>query len=173
MIGYHFSFGAFVKLYQRYVKSIAAAASLLLLLAIGLLGSNLPIGWLYGSMTYMQLGAHAWYAGLFRLAVYGLQIIASLAFLGLVPYGLSRMTGLGRRTLYVFLLHGFVVRTAVISGLYTYIGNPAGAALLLAGAVGCTVLLAQPAVRRLLNPLVEPSVQWMISLQRAAIRRSL
>ncbi|MEK3903183.1 acyltransferase family protein [Paenibacillus sp. FSL R7-0179] len=173
VIGYHFSFGAFVKLYQRYVKSIAAAASLLLLLAIGLLGGDLPMGWLYGSMTYMQLGAHEWYAGLFRLAVYGLQFIASLSFLGLVPYGLSRMTGLGRRTLYVFLLHGFVVRTAVISGLYAHIGNPAGAALLLAGAVGCTVLLAQPAVRRLLNPLVEPSVDWMISLQRAAIRRSL
>lgn len=173
MIGYHFSFGAFVKLYQQYVKSIAAAASLLLLPAIGLLGADLPLGWLYGSMTYMQLGAHEWYAGLFRLAVYGLQFIASLAFLGLVPYGLSHMTGLGRRTLYVFLLHGFVVRTAVISGLYGYIGNPAGAALLLAGAVGCTVLLAQPAVKRLLNPLVEPSVNWMISLRRAAIRRSL
>ncbi|MFD1908662.1 hypothetical protein ACFSQ7_38735 [Paenibacillus rhizoplanae] len=91
-----------MKLYQRYVKSIAAAASLLLLVAIGLLGADLPMGWLYGSMTYMQLGAHEWYAGLFRLAVYGLQFIASLAFLGLVPYGLSRMTGLGRRTLYVF-----------------------------------------------------------------------
>lgn len=173
VIGYHFSFGAFVKLYQRYVKSIAAAASLLLFCAIGLLGRGLPMGWLYGSMTYMQLGAHEWYAGLFRLAVYGLQFTASLAFLGLVPYRLSRMTGLGRRTLYVFLLHGFVVRTAVISGLYGYIGNPAGAALLLAGAVGCTVLLAQPAVKRLLNPLVEPSVNWMISLQRATIRRSL
>ncbi|MFD1908663.1 hypothetical protein ACFSQ7_38740 [Paenibacillus rhizoplanae] len=61
----------------------------------------------------------------------------------------------------------------MISGLYGYIGNPAGAALLLAGAVGCTVLLAQPAVKRLLNPLVEPSVNWMISLRRAAIRRSL
>lgn len=83
------------------------------------------------------------------------------------------MTDLGRRTLYVFLLHGFIVRAAAVSGLYAYIGNAAGAALLIAGAVSCTVLLAQPAVRRMLNPLVEPSVDWMISLQRAAIRRSL
>ncbi|QUL56518.1 fucose 4-O-acetylase [Paenibacillus tritici] len=173
VIGTHFSFGAFVKLYQQYVKITAAAASLLLLALIGLFGRDLPLGWLYGSMTYMQLGAHDWYAGLFRLAVYGLQFAASLAFLGLVPYRLSRMTDLGRRTLYAFLLHGFIVRAAAVSGLYDYITSPAGVALLLAGAVGCTVLLAQPALRRLLNPLVEPSVDWIISLQRAALRRSL
>lgn len=173
VIGYHFSFGAFVKLYQQYVKTAAAAASLLLLVVMGVAGRGLSMGWLFGSMTYMQLGAHEWYAGVFRLAVYGLQFAASLAFLGLVPYGLSRMTDLGRRTLYVFLLHGFIVRAAAVSGLYAYIGNAAGAAVLIAGAVACTVLLAQPAVRRMLNPLVEPSVDWMISLQRAAIRRSL
>lgn len=173
VIGYHFSFGAFVKLYQRYVKTAAAAASLLLLVLMGLLGHNLPLGWMYGSMTYMQLGVNEWYAGVFRLGMYGLQFAASLAFLGLVPYRLSRMTDLGRRTLYVFLLHGLVVRAAAVSGVYAYIGNAAGAAVLLFCAVAGTVLLAQPAVRRLLSPLVEPSVDWMISLQRAALRRSL
>lgn len=173
VIGYHFSFETFVKLYHRYVKIAAAAASLLLLVLIGLLGRDLPAGWLYGSMTYMQLGAHEWYAGVFRLMLYGLQFAASLAFLGWVPYRLCRMTDLGRRTLYVFLLHGLVVRAAAVSGLYAYIGNAAGAAVLLICAVACTVLLAQPAVKRLLNPLVEPSVDWMISLQRAALRRSL
>ena len=173
VIGYHFSFETFVKLYHRYVKIAAAAASLLLLVLIGLLGRDLPVGWLYGSMTYMQLGAHEWYAGVFRLMLYGLQFAASLAFLGWVPYRLCRMTDLGRRTLYVFLLHGLVVRAAAVSGLYAYIGNAAGAAVLLICAVACTVLLAQPAVKRLLNPLVEPSVDWMISLQRAALRRSL
>ncbi|MNW64240.1 hypothetical protein D3C74_425070 [compost metagenome] len=123
-------------------------------------------------MTYMQLGAEEWYAGVYRLALYAVQITASLAFLGLVPYGLSRMTDWGRRTLYVFLLHGLVVRLAAASGIYDYIGNAAGAALVLLTAVLFTVLLAQPAVKRLLHPLVEPSVNWMITLQRAALRRT-
>ncbi|MBW4085502.1 acyltransferase family protein [Paenibacillus sp. S150] len=173
VIGYHFSFAAFVRVYKKYVKIAAAAASVLLFLLLGTLGSKLPLGWLYGSMTYMQLGAPEWYAGVYRLGMYGLQLAASLAFLGWVPYRLSRMTDWGRRTLYVFLLHGLVVRLAAASGIYDYLGNAGGAALVLLCAVSFTVLLSQPAVKRLLHPMVEPSVDWMITLQRAALRRSL
>lgn len=173
VIGYHFSFDTFIRFYKKYVKIAAAALSLVLLVLLGTMGSDLPLGWFYGSMTYTQLGATEWYAGMYRLAMYGLQLGASLAFLGWVPYGLSRMTDYGRRTLYVFLLHGFVVRLAAVSGVYAYLGNAAGAALVLLFAVLCTVLLAHPAVKKLLHPLVEPSVNWMINLQRAALRRSL
>ncbi|OKP79090.1 fucose 4-O-acetylase [Paenibacillus helianthi] len=173
VIGYHFSFEALARIYTKTVKIAAAAASVLLLLILGMLGSKLPLGWLYGSMTYMQLDAPEWYAGVYRLGMYGLQLAASLAFLGWVPYRLSRMTDWGRRTLYVFLLHGFVVRLAAVSGIYTYLDNAAGASALLLCAVSFTVLLAQPAVKRVLHPLVEPSVDWMITLQRAALRRSL
>lgn len=172
VIGYHFSFGTFAKLYRKYIKAAAAAASILILAVLAVSGPDIPLGWLYGNMTYMQLGAEEWYAGVYRLALYAVQITASLAFLGLVPYGLSRMTDWGRRTLYVFLLHGLVVRLAAASGIYDYIGNAAGAALVLLTAVLFTVLLAQPAVKRLLHPLVEPSVNWMITLQRAALRRT-
>lgn len=172
VIGYHFSFGTFSKLYHKYVKITAAAVSVLIFALLGTLGSGLPLGWLYGSMTYMQLDAHEWYAGVYRLALYGLQIASSLAFLGWVPYRLSRMTDWGRRTLYVFLLHGLVVRLVAVSGVYAYIGNAAGAGMLLLSAIIFTVLLAQPGVKRLFHPIVEPSVDWMITLQRAALRRT-
>ncbi|MBY0010995.1 acyltransferase family protein [Paenibacillus typhae] len=172
VIGYHFSFGAFSRLYRKSIKTSAAAASVLFLAVLAAASPELPLGWLYGNMTYMQLGAGEWYAGVYRLALYAVQIAASLAFLGLVPYGVSRMTDWGRRTLYVFLLHGFIVRLAAVSGIYSYLGNTAGALLLLAAAVLCTVLLAQPAVKRWLHPLVEPPVDWMITLQRAALRRT-
>ncbi|WP_379146115.1 acyltransferase family protein [Paenibacillus sp. sgz500992] len=172
VIGYHFSFSNFAKWVQKYVKIAAAAFSVLIFALLAVLGSGFPMGWLYGSMTYMQLGAGEWYAGLYRLAVYALQFTASLAFLGWVPYQVSRMTDWGRRTLYVFLLHGFIVRLAAISGVYAYIGNAAGTALLLLCAILSTVLLAQPGVKRLLHPIVEPSVDWMITLQRTALRRT-
>ncbi|WP_342565129.1 fucose 4-O-acetylase [Paenibacillus sp. FSL R7-0345] len=172
VIGYHLSFGTFTKLYRKNIKTAAAAVSVLLLAVLVLASPGLPLGWLYGNMTYMQLGATEWYAGMYRLALYAVQIAASLAFLGLVPYGVSRMTDWGRRTLYVFLLHGFIVRLAAASGIYSYIGNTAGAVLLLSAAVLCTLLLARPAVKRWLHPLVEPQVDWMISLQRAALRRT-
>lgn len=173
VFGYHFSFQTFARFYQKWTKISAAAVSILLLILLALWGSEIPLGWLYGNMTYMQLGIHEWYAGIYRLALYGLQLAASLAFLGWVPYQLSRMTDWGARTLYVFLLHGFIVRFAAISGVYSTIGSTAEVVLLLSSCVILTVLLAQPGVKRLLHPLVEPSVNWMISLQRAALRRSL
>lgn len=173
VIGYHFSFQFFYRFFSKWIKITAAAASILLFILFGALGSELPLGWLYGSMTYLQLGYQEWYAGIYRLAMYCLQIAASLAFMGWVPTQLCRMTDWGSRTLYVFLLHGFIVRFAAVSGLYTYLNNAVGASLLVLSAILLTILLAQPKVKGLLHFIVEPPVNWMISLQRAAIRRSL
>ncbi|WP_379133311.1 acyltransferase family protein [Paenibacillus sp. sgz500958] len=170
--GYHFSFSAFTRLYTKWIKGIAVAASLFLFVLLMVLGSELPLGWLFGSMTFMQLGHHEWYAGLYRLAIYALQLTAGLAFLGWVPMRSSRMTDWGKRTLYVFLLHGFIVRLAAVSGLYTHLGNMAGLLALLAAAITLTVLLAQPLVKQSLHLLVEPSVSWVMTLQRAVLRRS-
>lgn len=172
VIGYHFSFEAFTRIYTKWIKIVAAAASLLLFISLMNWGANLPLGWFFGSYTYMQLEHQEWYAGLYRLAMYGLQFIAGLAFLGWIPFRESRMTDWGRRTLYVFLLHGFIVRLAVVSGVYTYLGNAAGAVLLLTAAVSLTVLLAQPSIKQWMHPLVEPSVNWVMTLQRVVLRRS-
>ncbi|MFD1773312.1 hypothetical protein [Paenibacillus rhizophilus] len=76
------------------------------------------------------------------------------------------MTGLGRRTLYVFLLHGLIVRFAAASGIYSYLNNPAGAVLVPAAAVLLTLLLAQPFVKSALHPLVEPGIEPVLSLHR-------
>ncbi|NUU63691.1 acyltransferase family protein [Paenibacillus agri] len=173
VIGYHFSFPAFLRLYHKWAKTSACVCSILLLILLGLWGNILPHGWLYGSMTYMQLGHHEWYAGLYRLGLYGWQFAASLAFLGWVPYRMSRMTDWGRRTLYVFLLHGLIIRLATTSGIYNVISGATGITVLIGTAILLTILLAQPAVKRLLHPLVEPSTAWMVDLQRAALRRSL
>ncbi|BCG58332.1 acyltransferase [Paenibacillus sp. URB8-2] len=167
IIGYHLSFAAVARLFVPGVKIAAAlfSAVLLAILSTGAAG-NIPAGWLYGSMTYTQLGAEHWYAGLYRLALYGLQLASSLAFLGLVPLREGRMTSLGRRTLYVFLLHGLIVRFAAASGIYSYLSNPAGAVLVPAAAVLLTLLLAQPFVKSALHPLVEPGIEPVLSLHR-------
>jgi fucose 4-O-acetylase-like acetyltransferase len=83
------------------------------------------------------------------------------------------MTDWGSRTLYVFLLHGFIIRFAAVSGLYSYINHSIDAVLLVLSAIVLSILLAQPSVKRLLHPIVEPPVGWMITLQRVALRRSL
>lgn len=167
VIGYHLSFGSVVSWLTAKTRVLASFVSLLLLaVCLGGGAAGLPVGWLYGSMTYGQLGAVQWASGLYRVAVYGLQAVCSLAFLGLVPPRAGRMTGLGRRTLYVFLLHGFIVRFAAASGLYSQIGHSAEMALVPAAALALTLVLAQPFFKRLLHPIIEPKVEPAFALLR-------
>lgn len=173
IIGYHFNFAAFVNLFTRWKRTGAALVSLSIFVILGLWGLNLPEGWLFGNMTFMQLGHHEWYAGIFRVALYILQFISAAAFLAWIPTFESRMTDLGRRTLYVFLLHGFIIRIANTTELYQHIHGTGGAILLILSAIALTILLSQPFVRRTAHPLVEPSIHWAISLENRAFRRSI
>lgn len=173
LIGHHFQFEKFVNFFTFKKRLGAAFISIGIFVILGLWGLNLPEGWLYGSKTYMQLETYGWYAGVIRIALYLLQFISAAAFLAWVPMYASRITELGRRTLYVFLLHGFIIRLTYSSGLYQYIQQPWGAGLLILSAVMLAILLAQPAVRRIAHPFIEPSIHWVSSLERRAFNRSL
>ncbi|WP_110931832.1 acyltransferase family protein [Paenibacillus bouchesdurhonensis] len=168
--GYHFSFAYLIKIFtpKRRLFTLALAAALLG--TIALWGSRVDVGWLYGSMTYSQLGHYEWHAGLYRLALYALQLLAGIAFLSFVPLRESKLTDLGRRTLYVFLLHGLIIRIAAASPLYDYITNAAASIMLIIGAVLLTLLLSHSFVRKWTSPVIEPSVQWLLNLERRAFR---
>lgn len=172
VIGYHFSFAAFKRRVTPLKKIGAAALSAALLAVIAFHGIRLPEGWLFGSQTYLQLGRQEWYAGAYRLALYGLQSASGAAFLGWIPFRHGRLTDLGRRTLYVFLLHGIIVRLAAALGLYGYIRHPAEAAVLLAGAVLMACVLAQPFVKKAAYRVIEPQVGWILRLERIALGKT-
>ncbi|HEY2492177.1 MAG TPA: fucose 4-O-acetylase [Paenibacillus sp.] len=173
LIGHHFNFEKFLNFFTFEKRLGAAFISTGIFVILGLWGLNLPEGWLFGSMTYMQLESYGWFAGVFRIALYLLQFISAAAFLAWVPMYAGRITELGRRTLYVFLLHGFIIRLAYSSGLYQHIQRPLDAVVLILSAVMLTILLAQPAVRRIAHPIIEPSIRWVSSLERRGVNRSL
>lgn len=166
--GYHFSFEKLEQLLTIKTRGIALSVSILLFAVIFLGGADLAPGWLYGNMTYGQLDHHEWYAGIFRLSLYLLQTIAGAAFLSFVPKGASLLTDYGRRTLYVFLLHGFIIRFAAVSPLYQYFNNDWAALILVIGAILLTLLLSQTFVRKWTFLFIEPSVQWALTMQRRA-----
>lgn len=168
IIGYHFSYARLKLLFTHKVKIFALSASALLFLWIALGGLNISPGWLYGNMTYGQLGQIAWYTGIFRMLLYILQALAAASFLAFVPWRKSSITDMGRRTLYVFLLHGFIVRLAALSPIYSWIHSDVASLVLVAAAVALTLLLCQPFVRKLAAPLIEPSVQWIVDLEHRA-----
>lgn len=167
--GYHFSFEKIEQLFTLKTRAIAMSASILLFVVIALTGADISPGWLYGSMTYGQLGHHEWYAGMYRFTLYLLQIVAGAAFLSFVPKGASLLTDYGRRTLYVFLLHGFIIRIAAISPLYQYVNNEWTAILVILGATCFVLLLSQAIIKKWTSPIIEPPIQWALALQRRAV----
>src|SRR5699024_8059062 len=61
------------------------------------------------SKSYGDLGMPE-YGGLARLLVYATSALMAMSILAWVPQQKLRMTDLGRRTLYVYLLHGFFIQ---------------------------------------------------------------
>lgn len=167
--GYHFNFSGLDRFLNRKTRTAGILLSAALFAGLTVYGSHLAPGWLYGNMTYMQLGQEAWFAGLNRIALYLLQFAAGAVFLAFVPKQESRLTDFGRRTLYVFLLHGFLIRLAAISPIYGYVDSWAGSLAVIALAVGLTLLLSLPFVRKWTSPVIEPPVQWALNLERKAL----
>ncbi|AWB45658.1 fucose 4-O-acetylase [Paenibacillus sp. CAA11] len=161
--GYHYSYAYFVKFITRNIRRLALLTSLILLGAAAIWSNQMQIGWLYGSMTYAQLQYHEWYAGLFRATIYMVQIISAAAILLLVPQRQHRITDWGKRTLYVFLLHGLIVRFAAVSPIYSYIESPAASFALMLAAILLTILLCHPKVKQMTSWIIEPRVEWLFA----------
>ncbi|MFB5678700.1 acyltransferase family protein [Paenibacillus terreus] len=163
VLGYHMTYEKISYLRNPRFRAAAISGSMLLLAAAVWTSAHLQTGWLYGSMTYAELGHGEWYAGLFRIGIYLLQLVASSAFLGFVPFAAGWLSRLGSRTLYVFLLHGFIIRGAAAAGIFAYIHTAFGIICIMVTACLLTVLLALPAFKRAAHPLIEPNVDWLFT----------
>ena len=162
MIGYYFNYEHFVQFLTTKFRIVAGTLSLTLLVLIGLFAKELNPQWLFGSFTFAYFGHHEWYVGIFRLLIYALEFIAAISFLACVPQRVSWITDFGKRTVYVFLLHELVIRSAVALGIYDHITQPAQMLLVLVAAFGCTLLLSLPIVKKLAHPIIEPQFHTIV-----------
>ena len=160
--GYRFRPDRLLSLYASRLRYLLRLLPVALLAAIPFTPWQDAVGWLYGRFTYTELHAWGWAAPLTRAGVYVLQFAAGAGILALIPQRSVAWTGLGRRTLYVFLLHGLFIRTAVYLDLYPSIRSWAQVGLLILGLLALAWLLAQPAVKRLTGWFVElPVDAWL------------
>jgi len=118
--------------------------------------------WFFYDDSYAGLGAETWYAGLIRLGLIVLAVVLTAAFFVLVPRGRTWLTPFGQATMYIYLLHSFVLyplrETGVLRG-----DHPT--ALWLGGMiVACTLisfLLGSRPIRKIFRPLIEPKPRWL------------
>lgn len=118
--------------------------------------------WLFYEDAYADLGGEQWWAGGVRIALMILAVILSAAFFALIPRGTYWWTRFGQYTMYVFLLHSFVLYPFRESGVLrdldpTWLWLP----LVTLSSVMLALALATQPVRWLFRPLVEPRPQWL------------
>lgn len=119
---------------------------------------------------FASFGYEQWWAGLGRLAVMLVAAAMIFAVLILIPRRQTWFTQFGQATMYVYLLHTFVLyplrETGVLDG-----ERPLWYILLaLVFSFGLTVALSTKPIVRLFKPIVEPDTRWLFARESSAVR---
>ncbi len=121
-----------------------------------LLFHDYNVQWLYGDNPYSYLGVEGWRGGATRLSLYGISFALVFAFLTLVPTSPTIFTKMGTRSIYPFLLHGFLIRLAHALGIFAHVQKPWERGALLFIAVALTIFLSTKLVEQATRFLVNP-----------------
>ncbi len=132
--------------------------------------------WLFYDENYSSIGGTQWWAGGVRLALIAIALVLVTAFLALVPRGTHWWTHFGQYTMYVYLLHSFVLYPFRESGLLrdlepTWLWLP----IVIVASVLIALGLATRPVRWVFRPFIEPRPGWLFAdpdLARREGRRS-
>lgn len=118
--------------------------------------------WFFYDDSYSGIGEDQWWAGIVRLALIALTALLSAAFFVLIPRSNTWMTAFGQSTMYVYLLHSFVLYPLRETGVLK--GEHSSAMWLVSMVLACiaiSIALSSPWVRRVFRPLVEPRAAWL------------
>lgn len=120
--------------------------------------------WFFYDDSYSGLGLESWWAGVIRFGLIVVAVVLCAAFLALVPRRTGWMTDLGKATMYVYLLHSFVLYPLRESGFLT--GEHASASwlvLMIVASAATSLVLSSRVVRRVFRPIIEPRVDWLFA----------
>lgn len=95
----------------KYSVPIGIFILTLTLIVFGSDISKESVSWLLGDESYQKMGGEQLTDGLWRAIQYAFTIIVIFGFFSLIPSNQYRITKIGERTLYVYLLHGFIIKT--------------------------------------------------------------
>ncbi|TJY41126.1 fucose 4-O-acetylase [Cohnella pontilimi] len=162
LAGYYMNRESLNVLFRRSVTIVSAITAAVTYTVLYAYGQELKCEWLWGSYSYEAIGHPEWYAGVYRIAVFLVTVILSAAVLSLTPAGKTRVSELGTRTMYPFLLHGFLLKYAIAQGLYKYIDTSLELWLLVAAAVAATILLSMKWIAAGFVWLFRPNLSFLV-----------
>jgi fucose 4-O-acetylase-like acetyltransferase len=149
-----------------WIRAAAAGAfALWLAVVVRFIGAFREFGlgaWFFYDDSYLGLGEDRWWAGFVRLGLIALAALLSAAFLLLVPRSETWFTSFGASTMYVYLLHSFVLYPIRETGVLE--GQHATGTWLLSMVLACiaiAIALSSPGVHRVFRRFVEPRPGWL------------
>ncbi|WP_406008936.1 acyltransferase family protein [Streptomyces sp. NBC_00637] len=130
-------------------------------------------GWLYHRNSAQELGVPWWVGPVMQLALFGCSLLLTACFFSWVPGRTMWFTALGAGTLYGYLTHGLLIKTADYRGWFDHpaLHRPLGEiAVTVVVAVAITLLCTGP-VRRVLRFVMEPRMDWAFKRDAAELAR--
>ncbi|MCD9900771.1 acyltransferase family protein [Streptomyces sp. MT29] len=124
---------------------------------------RMQLGWLYRANSAQEMDAPWWSGAVMSLALFGCALALTIGFLAWVPRRNMWFTALGAGTICGYLLHGFLIKGAVYTGLFdrhTWLSGPVGLVLVSVVAAGAVTLMCSPPVARALKFATEPDMKW-------------
>lgn len=152
----------FALLRRKWPKIVAVPVLAVALGAAYWLAPRMPYAWLYHRESAQELGAPWWSGVLMTLALLVCSLVLTACFLAWVPRRAAWCTRLGAGTIGGYLLHGFLVKTAVHLGLYRqgWVRTGWGEAVVTLTAGAAVTLLCTAPVRRAFRRVLEPRLNW-------------
>ncbi|WP_223590235.1 acyltransferase family protein [Neobacillus bataviensis] len=140
----------------KYSTVIGFVILLCTMLLVGILFPKDGIPWLLGDTSYANMGLKELSSGLLRSSQYLVTLIVIFGFLAIVPTNGFKMTVIGQRTLYVYLLHGFIIKTIQTIVSDDVLDDVSDHYLMLIiFSLGLCILLGNYLIQKYTRPLIE------------------
>ncbi|MFD1020005.1 acyltransferase family protein [Thalassobacillus hwangdonensis] len=142
-------------------KQVKVASVIVMAIVAGVIAyaPEFSSGWFLGSKSYAVLDLPN-SGGLARLGVYMLAGIMTVAVLAWIPVKGSRISVLGQRTLYVYLLHGFLIQFFRQADVF-HVDNVIDVIGLAAVSAIIVLLLSTRIVLTISQPLIEGQMKHL------------
>ncbi|MEK3887160.1 acyltransferase family protein [Bacillus sp. FSL K6-3431] len=143
----------------RSYQSKLIATAIMIIVAVGIIYfPDLNEKWLLGSKPYSQLEGVSALGLIKRIFIYAINLVMVGSFFAFVPRRKFFFTKWGKNTLYVYLLHGFIVRTFRGSIIEDYLNNTQTIFIMMFITFGLTTLLSSKFITTVAQPFIE--LKW-------------
>ncbi|MCJ7841721.1 acyltransferase family protein [Lederbergia sp. NSJ-179] len=157
LVGYYLKKEHFQKISSSQAKVFAA----IIITSVAILLVNFPNldeKWLLGSNPYSDLQSITILGIFTRTGVYAINFVMASCFFAFVPHKRVFFTQWGTNTLYVYLLHGFIIRTFRGSNVENYLDPMQSMLILIIVSFLLTLLLSSKLITTIVQPFIE--LKW-------------